>query len=108
MPPKRSKKVEPVLEEEDGSQVKVEPENGRGTEKFKCDCGKQYGSLAAVHTHINNKHPEEKKKYKSKIVNPNKSGQQAVTSIRMKDIAYPEIEAELMCLADINLKKIFD
>jgi len=56
--------------------------------------------LAAVHTHINNKHANDKKKFKSKIVNPKKTGQPAVLSIRMKDINYNEIEAELMCQAD--------
>ena len=52
-----------------------------------------YGSLAAVHTHINNKHTEEKKKYKAQIINPKKNGQPVSTSIRMKDISYNEVEA---------------
>jgi hypothetical protein len=56
--------------------------------------------LAAVHTHINNKHPDDKKNFKSGIVNPKKTGQPVVASIRMKDINYNEIEAELMCQAD--------
>lgn len=61
-----------------------------------------------MHTHINNKHPDEKKKYKASIVNPKKTGQPAVVSIRMKDISYNEIEAELMCQADESLKIIYD
>ena len=49
-----------------------------------------------------------KKEYKRKIVNPKKVGQPSTSSIRMKDILYPQDEAELMCLADITLKKIYD
>lgn len=49
-----------------------------------------------------------KKEYKRKIENPKKVGQPATTSIRMKDILYKEDEAELMCLADKTLKKIYD
>jgi len=67
--------------------------------------------LAAVHTHINNKHsetPEEKKFFKSKILNPKKNGQPQTNSIRMKDINFNDTEAELMCLADICLKNIYD
>jgi len=67
--------------------------------------------LAAVHTHINNKHsetPEEKKLFKSKILNPKKNGQPQTNSIRMKDINFNDTEAELMCLADITLKNIYD
>ena len=48
---KEKKSKEPVDSEEDG---------GKDSEKkeqfFECKCGKKYGSLAAVHTHINNKH----------------------------------------------------
>lgn len=71
-------------------------------------CGKKYGSLAAVHTHINNKHSEEKKKFKQGIKNPKKNGQGPSTSIRMKDINYNEQEADLMCVADSTVKNIFD
>jgi hypothetical protein len=107
MPPKKESKRARKQEEVEGEE-KRDGEGKRGGEKFSCDCGKVYGSLAAVHTHINNKHPEEKKKYKALIVNPKKNGQPASTSIRMKDINYPEMEAELMCLADINLKNIYE
>jgi hypothetical protein len=71
-------------------------------------CGKKYGSLAAVHTHINNKHADDKKKFKQGIKNPKKNGQGPSTSIRMKDINYHEQEADLMCIADTTVKNIFD
>jgi hypothetical protein len=105
MSPKKESKWARKQEEKEGE----EKEKGkRGGEKFSCHCGKVYGSLAAVHTHIKNKHPEEKKKYRALIINLKKNGQPASTSIRMKDINYSKMEAELMCLADINLKNIYE
>ncbi len=71
-------------------------------------CGRKYGSLAAVHTHINNKHSDDKKKFKQGIINPKKNGQGPSTSIRMKDICFNEQEADLMCMADTTVKSIFD
>jgi hypothetical protein len=64
--------------------------------------------LAAVHTHINNKHTDQKKIFKQAIKNPKKNGQGPSTSIRMKDINYNEQEADLMCLSDTTVKVIYD
>lgn len=90
----------------------VDSEQGNFGEKkqqfFECKCGRKYGSLAAVHTHINNKHADEKKIFKQAIKNPRKNGQGPSTSIRMKDINYNEQEADLMCLSDTTVKVIYD
>lgn len=42
------------------------------------------------------------------IKNPKKTGQGPSTSIRMKDIAYNEQEADLMCCSDSTLKLLYD
>lgn len=42
------------------------------------------------------------------IKNPKKTGQGPSTSIRMKDIAFNEQEADLMCSSDTALKNIYD
>jgi hypothetical protein len=94
MPPKKQKKVQELeLQEGEASGKKEEGNEGNeGNSKFGCVCGKNYGSLAAVHTHINNKHndnEEMKKAFKRKIINPKKTGQPSNNSIRMKDILYP-------------------
>lgn len=98
---------QPESEGEEGANSNQKEEDKK-EQSFECKCGKRYGSLAAVHTHINNKHPEEKKQYKQNIKNPKKNGQGPSTSIRMKDINYHEQEADLMCLADTTVKNIFD
>ena len=61
-----------------------------------------------MHTHINNKHPDEKRAYKNRIVNPTRSNAGPATSIRMRDIQFNEKESGLMVLADTTLKEIFD
>ncbi len=91
MPPKKQKKVQ-ELELQEGETSGKKEEGNEGNSKFGCVCGKTYGSLAAVHTHINNKHndnEEMKKSFKRKINNPKKTGQPSNNSIRMKDILYP-------------------
>jgi hypothetical protein len=118
MPPKRTKKAAEESKREHEAEADPEGEDNpfsnqtssqkRASDSFKCACGKHYGSLAAVHTHINNKHQDEKKKYKNLIYNPKKTGKGSSTSIRMKDIQFPPKEADLMCLADNTLKTIFD
>ena len=55
MPP-RAKKNKGNEHEESADKGESKGEAKKGGEKFGCVCGKTYGSLAAVHTHINNKH----------------------------------------------------
>jgi hypothetical protein len=75
-------------------------------------CGKKYGSTAATHTHINDKHPEHQKNKKKIIKNLNASITPEIENnhvgIRMKDIDYPETEAGCMEISDIALYHIYE
>lgn len=57
----RKKVREPEVDLEEPKASKEQQDSSKTGEKFGCSCGKWYGSLAAVHTHINNKHAADKK-----------------------------------------------
>jgi len=56
--PKRTKNDGSANDKDNEQKAATVKHREPSEQTFKCDCGKSYGSLAAVHTHINNKHSD--------------------------------------------------
>jgi hypothetical protein len=56
--PKRTKNDGSANDKDNEQKTATVKHREPSEQTFKCDCGKSYGSLAAVHTHINNKHSD--------------------------------------------------